>query len=250
MHGSVNRFRNLAVSNLTIKQCTIQPPTQQKEQTMKIRDIFLPNLKHLVGGADRIAVIDCETTGLYKNDRIIELAIITMDLNGRILETWETLVQPLRDVGATHIHGITTKAVKHAPTFADIAGDVALRLNGACVAAHNLPFDRQMLVNEFARLDIKCEIDNGIDTLQATGVRLDMACETHRVRLKNAHSAAADAIAVAKLIRRVAKMCEAGEPALIPTELPPSNKVLRRGDKLGARVASLNAVIKKYQALS
>jgi DNA polymerase III epsilon subunit-like protein len=36
----------------------------------------------VLAGVDRIAVIDVETTGLYSNDRIVELAIVTMDAEG------------------------------------------------------------------------------------------------------------------------------------------------------------------------
>ena len=189
-----------------------------------------PDLKRLAGGADRIAVLDCETTGIYDTDRIVELAIVTVELDGTITEIWETLVQPRRDVGATHIHGLTAEALRDAPVFADVAGDVAIRLHGACVAAHNLPFDLRMVAGEFDRLGVEFTILGGIDTLRATRCRLGVACETYGVSLTNAHSAAADAAAAAQLLVCVAAMCEPGAPAAAPTGLLRSGRVLRRAD--------------------
>lgn len=39
-------------------------------------------LAALFGDADRIAVIDVETTGLYTKDRVVEIAIVTLDRDG------------------------------------------------------------------------------------------------------------------------------------------------------------------------
>ena len=189
-----------------------------------------PDLERLAGGADRIAVVDCETTGLYNTDRIVELAIVTVALDGTIAERWETVVQPGRDVGATHIHGLTAEALAGAPTFADVAGDVALRLHGACIAAHNLPFDARMVSGEFSRLDTELILTAGIDTLQATRARLSDACGAYGVPLVNAHSAAADASATAALLLRVAALCEPGAPAAAPVNLWRTGKVRRRSD--------------------
>ena len=80
-------------------------------------------LERLAGGADRFVVVDTETTGVYPSDRIVEVAIVTLDLDGNVVEVWDTLVNPMRDVSATHIHGITATMVRDAPTFEMIAGD-------------------------------------------------------------------------------------------------------------------------------
>jgi len=189
-----------------------------------------PDLERLAGGADRIAVVDCETTGIYETDRIVELAIVTVGLDGTVTEVWETLVQPRRDVGATHIHGLTAEALRDAPVFADVAGDVAIRLHGACVAAHNLPFDLRMVAGEFGRLNAELTILSGIDTLRATRCQLGVACETYGIDLTNAHSAGADAAATAQLLLCIASMCEPGAPAVAPTGLMRSGRVLRRAD--------------------
>ncbi len=186
------------------------------------------DLARLAGGADRICVVDCETTGVYSTDRIVELAIVTLALDGTVLETWDTLIQPRRDVSATHIHGLTAEILRDAPTFEDVVGDVALRLHGACLAAHNLPFDHRMLANEFSRVDVELLVQSGIDTLTATRCRLSVACAAHGISLKHAHSALGDALATAHLLRSVAADCQAGAPVAVPATLPRSGRVFPR----------------------
>ena len=186
-------------------------------------------LAALTGGADRVAVVDCETTGVYNSDRIVEIAIVTVDLNGQVIDEWDTLVQPQRDVGASHIHGLTAESLRDAPTFADIAGDIAIRLHGACLAAHNLGFDRRMLTNEYERIGADFAAPSGLDTLTATRCRLEVACTEHRITLVDHHSALADATATATLLIRVASGCGTGGPAAAPVGLTRSGRVLRRG---------------------
>jgi DNA polymerase-3 subunit epsilon len=64
-------------------------------------------LAGLFGNADRIAVIDVETTGLYSMDRVVRIAIVTLDGDGVIIDEFDTLINPARDVGPTWIHRIT-----------------------------------------------------------------------------------------------------------------------------------------------
>ncbi len=66
------------------------------------------------------AVIDLETTGLFpqKHDRIVEVAIVHVSPEGIVEGVWETLVNPMRDMGAQRIHGISAAAVARAPSSA------------------------------------------------------------------------------------------------------------------------------------
>jgi DNA polymerase-3 subunit epsilon len=95
--------------------------------------------EHLIGRDGRIAVTDVETTGLYNVDRIVEVAILTLDCEGNICDQFETMIQPLRDVGATWIHGLEAGMLRDAPTFADVAQHVAARIDGAVVAGVRQP---------------------------------------------------------------------------------------------------------------
>lgn len=95
------------------------------------------------------AVVDVETTGLSPTtDRVIEIAVVRCDPTGAIVDEWSTLVDPGRDPGATHIHGITAADLDGAPTFDAIADELLERLDGHMVTAHNLSFDESFLANE------------------------------------------------------------------------------------------------------
>jgi len=65
------------------------------------------------------AILDVETTGLFPGagDRIVEIAIIRLDENGHLIDTYSTLINPKRDIGATHVHGITAADVKKRTVF-------------------------------------------------------------------------------------------------------------------------------------
>lgn len=184
----------------------------------------------LLGGADRLVVVDTETTGVYSSDRVVEVALVTMSAAGEIVDVWDSLIQPGRAVSATHIHGITAAMVAGAPTFDDVAGDVAIRLEGAVVVAHNLAFDHRMLDNEFARIGGSLVVPAGVDTLLATGSRLSVACAAHGVVTGEQHRARDDALATAGLLRSVASWCAPGAPAAAPVGLRRSGRVLRRDD--------------------
>ena len=88
------------------------------------------------------AVVDVETTGLFPNahDRIVEIAIFRIDQTGNVKSEYSTLVNPLRDMGPLHIHGVTARHVKAAPIFPDIVGDIVPLLRGAVFVAHNVFF--------------------------------------------------------------------------------------------------------------
>lgn len=182
-------------------------------------------LAQLLGKCDRIAVVDVETTGLYNSDRIVEVAIVTIDLKGKVIDEFETLIQPLRDVGPTWLHGIDARMLRDAPTFADVAQHVAARVDGAVVAAHNLPFDTRMVGNELASAGIDIDWGFGLDTLRATGCKLGQACAEHNVPLVSAHSAIADARATAQLVITVA---EAFRRACVPASARPLHVTAKR----------------------
>ncbi|CAN5363713.1 hypothetical protein BH09ACT8_BH09ACT8_04540 [soil metagenome] len=161
-------------------------------------------LAALFGDADRIAVIDVETTGLYSKDRVVEIAIVTLDRNGVITDEFNTLINPARDVGSTWIHRITPSMVGSAPLFADVAGHIAARVHGAVCVGHNLRFDARMISAEMQRVDIDVDWGSGLDTLSVTGCKLGQACADYGVVLDGAHRALADARATAHLLIAVA----------------------------------------------
>jgi DNA polymerase-3 subunit epsilon len=161
-------------------------------------------------GETPFAVIDLETTGIYPGgcDRIIEVAIVTADPSGIVLDEYVTLVNPRRDVGPTPLHGIMAEDVMHAPAFEEIAGDVAQRLDGAILVGHNLRFDLRFIDAELARCGVTvppmpalCTLDLAFRICPMLPSRkLRLCCEEAGIRHEGEHNALADARATAALL--------------------------------------------------
>ena len=68
--------------------------------------------------------------------------------DGSTVDEYDTLINPMRDIGPTDRHGIAHEDVAHAPTFAEALGDVLSRLAGVIFVGHNARFDRDFLAAE------------------------------------------------------------------------------------------------------
>ncbi|GAA2501373.1 exonuclease domain-containing protein [Terrabacter carboxydivorans] len=171
--------------------------------------VTAPPLLAKVGTQPRFAVIDVETTGVSpKQHRILEIAVVTTDLQGRVLDEWSTRINPQGPVGATHIHGITDADVAHAPAFPNLIDGLNLRLKGAAIAAHNAKFDLAFLRAEYARAGWNMPFLPALCTLEASNYhlpgldrrRLADCCWAIGTPLTSAHSALGDAQATAALV--------------------------------------------------
>jgi DNA polymerase-3 subunit epsilon len=176
------------------------------------------------------AVIDTETTGLFENDRIVEIAIVTLDESGAVVDEWDTLINPERDVGPVEIHGVSATMVDAAPTFEEVLWAIAKRLNDQIMVAHNLQFDERMLRSEFNRAGAHWDPGIGVCTLQATGCKLEIACRSHGIVIEQQHRALTDARAAAALFKATASRA-ADKPrqvAHIPELTQRSSRTVRR----------------------
>ena len=164
---------------------------------MPRRTTTRPDLAEL--GGSRIAVVDTETTGFSRRDRIVEFACVTI-ADGRIVDEYESLVQPDRDPGPVHVHGITPTMLESAPSFEAVAADIAVRLDGSVLAAHNVGFDLRMLRQEAERVrGMSLDAGTGVCTYRLTGEKLAVAAERAGLSPPN-HSALTDARVAAELL--------------------------------------------------
>lgn len=179
---------------------------------------------------DRFVVIDCETTGLGQHDRVVEVAAVTVDSRSLdVVDEFDTLINPQRDVGPVDIHGVSASMVEAAPTFEEVGAMLGSKLDGAVLVAHNLRFDTRMLGREFERLDSKFDEGEGICTLAATQEKLIHACTRYGIDLSHQHRALADARATAALLVRCLDSAPDGIPAAVDTaHLSLSPRTLRR----------------------
>ncbi|MFJ9351403.1 DEDDh family exonuclease [Streptomyces sp. NPDC101237] len=132
------------------------------------------------------AVVDVETTGLARDDRIISAAVYRLDGRGEVEDHWYTLVNPERDPGPVWIHGLTSEVLDGAPLFADIAGEFAARLDGRVLVAHNAVFDWQMIAREYARAKSEAPVKQRLCTI-ALSKELGLPLQNHKLETLAAH---------------------------------------------------------------
>lgn len=201
-------------------------------------------------------MVDTETTGVYPggHDRIIEVAVVRFRPDtGAIEDEYVTLVNPGRDIGRGDIHGITAGELLQAPPFAEVAGDVGQRLQGAVLVGHNLRFDVGFLRAEYARLGVNLPLLPTLCTLQLA-YRLESkpsrslaeCCARAGVSHADPHTALGDARACLGLLTYylsrdpASRLCDLGceceelpEPEWL--SLPPSGRAVPRGEAAARR---------------
>ncbi|VXC54141.1 DNA polymerase III, epsilon subunit [Arthrobacter sp. 9AX] len=162
------------------------------------------------------AVVDVETTGLFPGShRIAEIAVVHVEPDGTVGSRWETLVNPQRDLGPQHLHGIRAADILHAPVFGDIAHDVMDLLAGRVLVAHNVHFDFRFVSHELGRagLELPFEVHDCLCTMKlarrylpGAGRSLKDCCDSFGLNLENAHSAGDDAEAAARVLSNYLRM--------------------------------------------
>jgi len=156
-----------------------------------------------------VAVVDLETTGveLGYSHRVVEVAVVRYGRQGQVVGDFATLVNPERDIGNTHLHGIAARDVRDAPTFAEVAGTVLGTMAGCIVVAHNANFEARFLKAEFNRCSVELPPLASACTLQlashlVTGLRsrkLRDICHQVGIDLRQPHTALDDARATGAL---------------------------------------------------
>ncbi|MFN7917879.1 MAG: exonuclease domain-containing protein [Vicinamibacterales bacterium] len=212
------------------------------------------------------AVVDLETTGFRPNwDRVIEIAVVRLSFDGEVLSEWSTLVNPMRAIAATQVHGITATAVKDAPRFEDIAGDVASQIAGAVFVGHSAKFDASHLRAELMRVRRRIPEPRALCTLKLVKQlgfelprrTLSACCEELRIPYADSHQALADARATARLLRKCLRVVDRRGLSLrelVPhaplpglrswPRLPASGIVIQRGDAPRRKESPLLDVLK------
>lgn len=159
--------------------------------------------------AVQIAVLDTETTGLSREDQLIELGAVRLHLSP---DTGALLGEPLRfhalrepscpiNPGAQRVHGLTLKHLKGQQIPAEAFGQF---MDGVdAVIGHNASFDRRFVSQLFPwTLDLSwyCS-QRGIswDLYGHTSKKLDYLLTRHGITL-GGHRALSDAEALSQLL--------------------------------------------------
>jgi len=199
------------------------------------------------------AVIDLETTGFApQSERVVEVAVVVLDAQGTEVDAFSTLVDPERDPGPTHVHGITPEMLVGAPSFGGIHPYLAGLLSGRVVVGHNVDrFDLAFLLAECRRLGGDGLVPDTVvtlDTLRVAQAYLDLpgkarlvdCCDRYRLTWDDHHSALGDARVTAALLGAmraelgddmlgVDRLLAAGRPLAWPgaTDVRPVGQVRR-----------------------
>lgn len=158
--------------------------------------------------------IDTETTGVSKDDEILQIAAVLLDANTfAVKETFCTLVNPQRAIHpkASEVHGISEQDVADAPLLASVWQNspiVAWAEQSLALFGHNLAFDlRMMKRDDFKQMNV-------LDTLTLVqrcypmwhNHKLQTAVANMNLPKREAHDALGDILSCADIIQAFAQM--------------------------------------------
>jgi DNA polymerase III epsilon subunit-like protein len=184
--------------------------------TSKIRQRTIETAQALINA--KPVYLDTETTGLERNDEIIEISII--DDEGQVL--FESLIKPSQPIPAasTRIHGIAFQDVQSARTWPIVWQQVRSALFGRLVIIYNEEFDLRMMQQSHARYKLPWrEKFNTYDLMKLYAEyrgewdsarrsykyhSLDAAGKQCNISLPNAHRATADTLLTRALLHFIA----------------------------------------------
>lgn len=177
--------------------------------------------------ADRpLVALDVETTGVDPaTDRIVEVAVVTLDPTGEPTDTYCTIVNPGVPVPdeAAAVHGITTERARLEGVEPELAlAQIADRLyqvniDETCLVMYNARFDWPMALAEARRHDVDLPefcpildpylIDRMGDKYRRGTRKLFAVAEQYGVPLSedDAHGALADAVAAGRIMQELAR---------------------------------------------
>jgi DNA polymerase-3 subunit epsilon len=182
----------------------------------------------------RYVICDIEATGLDSDSEIIEIALITWE-NERIVEIYETLINPLRRVSdfITNLTSISNRELKEAPKFYDVAEAIRLRLDGAVFVSHNTDFDLGFLKKKFLEMgqefNQKSFCTLKVAQTEIPGLQnynLDALCSFFGIKIKDRHRAIGDALATLELFKSLNELRLKIHPKIL--YLPQHEKLLKK----------------------
>jgi len=114
------------------------------------------------------AIVDLETTGNAKEDRIIEIGIVITKETGSVIKEFSSLIYPDRGIPPfiTSLTGIEEEDVLDAPFFSEIIDEVYHLIKDSYIVAHNIEFDLGFLNGEFKRCGYEPLHNPFIDTVE------------------------------------------------------------------------------------
>ena len=156
-----------------------------------------------------VVVFDIETTGLEATRcEIIEIGAVKIH-NGKITETFETLIKPIQEIPDEIIEltGITPDMVVNSPSFKQVIPDFYKFCYGTTIMAYNIDFDYKFIsvhskkcgyIFDMKQIDAMYLARAFVPGLK--NFKLSTVCKKLGVSLENAHRAVHDAMATAEVV--------------------------------------------------
>ncbi len=152
-----------------------------------------------------LVFLDIETTGMGPtNSRITEIGALRVE-DGKVVATFSQLLNPEQPVPwyITKLTGITDEMLWEAPTFAAIADDLEVFLDGSIFVAHNVAFDYGFIKAEYGRCGDTFNMDRFCTAKLSRRLypeqgrhNLDTVIKAHNIQVTNRHRALDDARAL------------------------------------------------------
>lgn len=180
------------------------------------------------------AVVDLETTGNQKSDRIIEIGVVIYR-NQEIIRTYQTLINPNKHIPRfiEHLTGINNAMVMDQPTFTEVASEIHDLFNDCYFVAHNVPFDLGFLNQEFERIGLQPLDVPTLDTVElsrmilpeAPGFKLNQLAHFLSLGHDNPHRALSDASVTAEVLGYLLKQLQGLPKTTLKKLLPLAEKL-------------------------
>lgn len=164
------------------------------------------------GRLPRFAVVDIETSGLStRRHRILQIAVVVVE-HGQIVDEWASLVRlrwRFQRVGPRRLHGIDRASLRGAPRQRDVLAELARRLDGAVVTAHNVGFDWPFIARAARGAGVTLpagpqlctlRLSRSLDPERQLSHRLTDVCDRYGVTNARPHDALHDARATAEIL--------------------------------------------------
>ncbi len=156
------------------------------------------------------AVIDIETTGgKFNEERATEIAIYKFDGHS-IVDQFVSLINPEKEIQefVVKLTGISSKMLRNAPKFHEVAGRIIEITDNCIIVAHNVAFDYRILKNEYDRLgynffrNILCTVFLSKKLiLNQPSYSLGKLCRNLGIPVTGRHRAGGDALATVNLFK-------------------------------------------------
>lgn len=190
--------------------------------------------------------LDCESTGLEPSqDKIIEIAAARFTFD-RILQDFETLVDPQCPIPETsqEIHKISQEMIAGKPKIMEVLPNFLKMIEGHILVGHGISFDIALIAAEAKRFQIPTQIDKQptIDTLRLARLygqspinSLQQLRQHFNIEPEGAHRAMSDVIVNIEVFKQLVRNYQFVEDILSALQKPIRLKTMPLGKHKGRK---------------